>query len=116
MPSAHPTSGLNKRDNNNFNPRVGFAWHPQQKWVFRGGFGFYTVDVKFPAERGNYDEYIAIQNVEANPGDPPRSTRSAGPRPRRHSAPARTEPHPIRARTSAAGSVEWWDPNLQNAT
>ncbi|MEZ5403696.1 MAG: hypothetical protein R2729_28710 [Bryobacteraceae bacterium] len=27
---THPTSGLNRRDSNNFNPRLGFAWHPKQ--------------------------------------------------------------------------------------
>ena len=67
---VHPTSGLNRRDNNNFNPRLGLAWHPKEKWVFRGGFGFYTVDVKFPSGRGQYDEYVAIANQEAAPGDP----------------------------------------------
>lgn len=66
----HPTTGLNRRDNNNFNPRVGLAWHPLQKWVFRGGVGFYTVDLKFPVGRGQYDEYVAIANQEAAPGNP----------------------------------------------
>ncbi len=67
---VHPKSGLNRRDNNNFNPRLGLAWHPKEKFVLRGGFGFYTVDVKFPAGRGQYDEYVAIANQQAAPGDP----------------------------------------------
>ncbi|MEZ5352531.1 MAG: TonB-dependent receptor [Bryobacteraceae bacterium] len=66
----HPTSGLNKRDNNNFNPRAGLAWHPLEKWVFRGGIGFYTVDLKFPVGRGQYDEYTAVTNQQAAPGNP----------------------------------------------
>jgi hypothetical protein len=63
----HPSGGLNKRDNNNFNPRVGLAWHPLERWVFRGGFGFYTVDNKFPITREQYDEYTATANQQANP-------------------------------------------------
>jgi hypothetical protein len=66
----HPSSGLNRRDNNNFNPRLGLAWHPWSKWVFRGGFGMYTVDLKFPSLREQFDEYTAITNQEAPPGDP----------------------------------------------
>jgi outer membrane receptor protein involved in Fe transport len=45
---VHPKSGLAKRDNNNFQPRLGLAWHPLPKWVLRGGFAVNTVDVKFP--------------------------------------------------------------------
>jgi hypothetical protein len=67
---THPTKGLNRRDNNNFNPRLGLAWHPWEKWVFRGGVGMYTVDVKFPAGREMYDEYQGIALQQAAPGDP----------------------------------------------
>ncbi|MGH6692855.1 MAG: hypothetical protein ACREF4_19480, partial [Gammaproteobacteria bacterium] len=66
----HPTSGLNKRDTNNFNPRFGLAWHPFQKWVFRGGIGFYAVDVKFPGTRIQFDEYVATASQSRAPGDP----------------------------------------------
>jgi hypothetical protein len=45
----HPTTGLNKRDNNNFQPRIGAAWHPKDRWVFRGGFGVNTVVSSSPA-------------------------------------------------------------------
>src|SRR5206468_1556973 len=30
---AHPAGALNKQDNNNFQPRIGVAWHPMKKWV-----------------------------------------------------------------------------------
>src|SRR5437764_14207812 len=65
----HPKSGLSARDNNNFNPRIGLAWHPIQKWVFRCGVGMYTVDVKFPQTRGQFDEYVATAVQQAAPGD-----------------------------------------------
>ena len=29
------------RDTNNFSPRVGLAWSPDSKWVFRAGYGFF---------------------------------------------------------------------------
>jgi hypothetical protein len=66
----HPSSGLTRRDGNNFNPRLGLSWHPLEKWVFRGGIGMYTVDVKFPTTREQYDEYTAIANQQAAPGNP----------------------------------------------
>lgn len=111
---THPTSGLSARDNNNFNPRLGMAWHPLQKWVFRGGVGMYTVDIKFPQQRGNYDEYVATSNQQSAPGDPsPVFRLSQGP------APVRFNVNPNQ--TSAfvgtnygSRSVEWWDPNLRN--
>ena len=67
---VHPNGSLTKGDHNNFNPRLGLAWHPLQKWVFRGGFGMYTVDIKFPAGRDMYDEYVGTAVQQANPGDP----------------------------------------------
>jgi len=111
---GHPTSGLNKRDNNNFNPRLGFAWHPKERWVFRGGFGFYTVDVKFPSDRGNYDEYVALINQESEPGNPTPIYRiSQGTTP-----PAfRVRPNgtaPYVGTNFGSRNVEWWDPNLRN--
>jgi hypothetical protein len=110
----HPTSGLNKRDNNNFNPRIGLAWHPREKWVFRGGFGMYTVDVKFPLFREQYDEYSSIANQQAAPGDPtPIYQISRGTKP----TPANVLPNytsPFVGTNYGSRSVSWWDPNLRN--
>jgi hypothetical protein len=110
----HSTSGLNKRDNNNFNPRLGLAWHPKEKWVFRGGFGFYTVDVKFPAGRGQYDEYVAIAAQEAAPGDPTPIYRiSQGTAP----PPFVTRPDgsaPFIGTNYGSRGAAWWDPALRN--
>lgn len=110
----HPGNGLSRRDNNNFNPRIGLAWHPLQKWVFRAGFGMYTVDVKFPQERGNYDEYVATANQESVPGNPsPVFQLSQGPNPIQFNVrPNGTSP--FMGSNYGSRSVEWWDPALRN--
>ena len=110
----HPTDGLNKRDNNNFNPRLGMAWHPYEKWVFRGGIGFYTADVKFPQQRGNYDEYVATSNQQAAPGDPsPVFQVSKGPAPIKFQI-NQNQTSAFVGTNYGSRSVEWWDPNLHN--
>ena len=43
----HNVSSFYNRDNNNFQPRFGLAWHPFDKWVFRGGLGVNTQDMGF---------------------------------------------------------------------
>jgi hypothetical protein len=110
----HPGTGLNVRDNNNFNPRIGAAWHPFEKWVFRGGFGVYTVDVKFPQGRGQFDQYQAIANQEPEPGNPTpiyQISRAVAP------PPFLINPNlsaPFRGTNFSARSVEWWDRALRN--
>lgn len=111
----HPTGGLNARDNNNFNPRLGLSWHPLQKWVFRGGFAMYTVDVKFPIGRGNFDEYNAIASQAAAPGNPtPIYQISRG-----TAAPAfnilQNGTSPFVGTNFGGRGVSWWDPKLRNA-
>ena len=111
---VHPTSGLNARDNNNFQPRIGVAWHPAQKWVFRGGFALNTVDVKFPASRGQFEEYVAEANQQRAPGDPrPIYQISRGPDPVVYNIrPDGTSPY---SGTNFGGRAsEWWDPSLRN--
>ena len=111
---THPTSGLNRRDNNNFNPRIGAAWHPLEKWVFRGGFGMYTVDVKFPSGRGQYDEYLAIANQEPEPGNPTpiyQISRAVAPPPFLINSNLSA---PFRGTNYGSRNVEWWDQNLRN--
>ena len=38
--------------------------------MFRGGVAVNTVDVRFPANRGQFEEYAAINNQQRAPGDP----------------------------------------------
>jgi hypothetical protein len=111
---THPTSGLNRRDNNNFNPRVGLAWHPREKWVIRGGIGMYSVDLKFPAIRMQYDEYTAIANQQAAPGDPTPITQvSKGPAPFQFTVlPNGTSPF-VGTNYGSRGA-QLRDPNLRN--
>ena len=111
---VHPTSPLNKRDNNNFQPRLGLAWHPLKKWVFRGGFAVNTVDVKFPSDRGQFEEYVALANLQSPPGDPRAIFRiSAGP----PSIPyiiRSSGTSPYQGTNYGSRGAEWWDPNLRN--
>jgi hypothetical protein len=111
---VHPTDGLNRRDNNNFNPRVGLAWHPVERWVFRAGFGMYTVDVQFPLSRGQFDEYVATAVQQAPPGNPmPVFRLSQGPQPVDFTIrPDLTSPYA--GANYGSRTVEWWDPNLRN--
>lgn len=110
---THPRQGLNRRDNNNFNPRLGMAWHPLEKWVFRGGIGVYTVDVKFPAGREMYDEYQAIALQQPAPGDPTPiyqlSRATAPPAARIVNGVA-----PFVGTNFGGRNISYWDPALRN--
>ena len=66
----HPNGGLNHRDLKNFQPRIGLAWHPVDKLVFRGGFGINTVDIRFPNALQQFDEYQTQVAQQQAPGDP----------------------------------------------
>ncbi|MCW5982399.1 MAG: TonB-dependent receptor [Bryobacteraceae bacterium] len=111
---VHPGSGLNARDNNNFQPRVGVAWHPLQKWVFRGGFAVNTVDVRFPAERGQFEEYFALANLQRPPGDPrPLFQIEQGPPAFAFDLRQDGTARYVGANPSAR-SAQWWDPKLRN--
>ena len=68
---THPTGGLNNRDLKNFQPRLGAAWHPLDKWVFRTGFAINTVDIRFPNSLQQFDEYQA-QVVQQRASNDPR--------------------------------------------
>jgi len=111
---VHPTGPLNKRDNDNVQPRIGMAWHPLRKWVFRGGFTVNTIDVRFPLSRDQFDEYSA-QNVQAQaPGDPrPIFSLSQGPQPVRFNIVNGTS-SPFVGTNYSTRNVSWWDSNLRN--
>jgi hypothetical protein len=79
---VHPTGPLSQRSWKDFQPRIGLAYHPWDRWVFRGGFGVNTVDIRFPNALQQFDEYFA-QVVQQRPeGDPrPLFQLSQGPAP-----------------------------------
>lgn len=110
----HPTSGLNRRHNHNFQPRIGMAWHPWQKLVFRGGFAVNTVDIKFPQFRAQFDEYVASANQQRPPGDPrPLYQISRGPDPIGYNI-LPNGSSPFLGNNYDSRSADWYDPNLRN--
>jgi hypothetical protein len=110
----HPTGSLARRDNNNFQPRLGLSWHPFDKWVFRGGVGLYTLDVKFPQSRGQFDEYVATTNQQAAPGNPtPVFQLSKGPSPAQFTVRPNLS-SPFVGTNFGSRTAEWWDPNMRN--
>jgi hypothetical protein len=79
---VHPTEGLNSRSLKNFQPRIGMAYHFLPKWVFRGGFGINTIDIRVPNSLQQFDEYQAQVVQQRAPGDPrPLFQLSQGPAP-----------------------------------
>ncbi len=109
----HPTS-IQNRDNNNFNPRIGLSWHAMPKLVVRGGFGMNTVDIKFPQGRGQFDEYTAIANQQANPGDPTPIYRiSRGPDTVKFVTRSNGT-SPFVGTNYGSRGVEWWDNKIHN--
>ena len=112
---VHPTDGgLSKRDNNNFQPRIGLAWHPFQKWVFRGGFGIYTLDVRIPQTRGQFEEYTARANLQSPPGNPTPVLRLSQGLPPVQFNLRPNFTSPFFGSNFGDRTAEWWDPNLRN--
>ena len=111
---VHPTTALNRSDKNNFQPRIGLAWHPREKWAFRGGLAVNTLDVKFPSSRAYFEEYVAQANLQSPPGDPrPVYRISQIPAPVSYNIrPNGTSPY--LGTNYSARTQEWWDSNLRN--
>jgi hypothetical protein len=108
----HPTGNLNNRDWKNFQPRFGMAWHPLNKWVFRGGFGINTVDIRWPNSLQQFDEYqaTAVQQRAAN--DPrPLFMLSQGPQPVQFSIQPNASV-PYVGSNYSSRNVYWLDQNL----
>ena len=62
---THPTGSMYHRDMNNFQPRIGLAWHPLQKLVVRSGFALNTVDLSLGSPPS--DEFGSISSVQNRP-------------------------------------------------
>jgi hypothetical protein len=108
----HPTGGLNKREFKNFQPRVGVAYHPLAKWVFRGGFGLNTVDIRWPNQGMQFDEYqaqVVDQRAVNNPL--PLFQLSQGPPPVAYNIQPNGTASYVGTNYSSR-NVTWLDPNL----
>ena len=111
----HPGGYLNQRDWKNFQPRIGFAYHPFHKWVFRGGFGLNTVDMRWPNNAMNFDEYQAQVVQQRASNDPrPLFQLSQGPSPVAYNL----QPNGTAAYVGTnygSRNVAWLDPTLHPA-
>ena len=65
---THPGGSMNYRDNNNFEPRLGLAWHALDKLVVRGGFALMHTDLGLaPSQLDEYSISTTQNQVSGNP-------------------------------------------------
>jgi hypothetical protein len=77
---THPGGYMNNRHNLNFDPRLGFAWHPMDKLVVRGGVALMHIDLGLaPSELQEYS--IATTQTQASGNPTPIYQISQGPNP-----------------------------------
>jgi hypothetical protein len=82
--------------------------------VFGGGFGLNTVNVKFPLNREQLEEYVTLDNQQRPPADPrPLYQISRGPNPVTYQIQPNGTSSFLGTNYSAR-SMGLWDPNLRN--
>jgi hypothetical protein len=109
---VHPTGGLNSRSLRDFQPRIGLAYHFLDKWVFRGGLGINTIDIRFPNSLQQFDEYQAQVVQQRAPGDPrPLFQLSQGPAPVQYNTLANQSALYVGSNYGSR-SLYWMDGNL----
>ena len=65
---THPGGNITNRNNANFEPRVGLAWHPVNKLVVRSGFALSHVDLGLaPSQLDEYSISTTQSQVSGNP-------------------------------------------------
>jgi len=65
---THPGGNITDRNNLNFEPRVGLAWHPVNKLVVRSGFALMHVDLGLaPSQLDEYSISTTQSQVSGNP-------------------------------------------------
>jgi len=110
----HPSGNLNDRDLKNFQPRIGLAYHPLTKWVFRGGFGINTVDIRWPNNAQQFDEYQAhVLQARAVTDPRPLFQLSQGPAPFTYTIlPNGSSPYLTTTGNYTSRNIQWLDPTL----
>jgi len=110
----HPSGNLNDRDLKNFQPRIGLAYHPLTKWVFRGGFGINTVDIRWPNNAMQFDEYQAhVLQARAVTDPRPLFQLSQGPAPFAYTIlPNGSSPYLTTTGNYTSRNIQWLDPTL----
>jgi len=109
---VHPAGPLNQRDWKKFQPRIGLAWHPLDKWVFRSGFAIYGLDIRFPNALEQFDEYQALDVQQRAPGDPRQLFQlSQGPGPITYNVLANGSA-PYVGTNFSSRNISWMDPHL----
>lgn len=107
---VHPAGAVYKSDKNNFQPRVGLAWHLRPKVVFRGSWGLLFQDLMSTA---GFQEYSSSVTFQQPPGDPrPAFFLSQGPPNRNYVINADGTTPYIGANYSSRGAT-YLDPNLR---
>ena len=112
---THPTNGLNKRDTNNFQPRIGLAWNPSPKLVFRGGFAVSTQDLKLSVDQRS--EYSSTANLSQTSGAIPRPLYQISNFPGFGSAYPKNRADgtsPFQGNNYSSRTVTWVDPKIRN--
>ncbi|MBI3210192.1 MAG: TonB-dependent receptor [Candidatus Solibacter usitatus] len=110
---THPKGLLAARDLNNFQPRIGLAWHIKPTLVFRSSFGLITQDLMTNGINQNFEEYFATASVQSPPGDPrPVFQLSQGPAAVRFNLNADGSV-PFTGSNFSNRSASWMDPNIR---
>jgi hypothetical protein len=109
---TNPTGTIYKADLHNFDPRIGLSWNFKPKFVFRGSFDRFTVDVM--PELGQ-DNYLATAQVQQVPGNPnPAFYLSQGPGPIVYTINPGTETANYVGTNYSGRTATYIDPNLRN--
>jgi hypothetical protein len=109
----HSPAALAKKDLNNFQPRLGFAWTFHPKFVFRSSFGITHSDLFVNGLNQNFEEYQATACIQAPVGDPSHVFRlSEGP-PAYAFNIARDGSVPFVGTNYSGRNASWYDPNTR---
>ena len=112
---VHNGEPLGKTDRNNFQPRIGVAWNAMPKTVVRAGMALNTIDTRFPIQGGSFEEYRGAYQYDRASGVP-RSVFGFGSTPAPQYVINSDGTSPYAGANLAGRSVDYWDPNLRNAS